>query len=95
MSSARSDRIRVSCPHCRHHGNLSVDWSGSQRVRCKRCNGCFYPDTDRSYVRSHVNGRVATVIQISGPVRIRHADSERLLEDIRCHPMFDEDLDVF
>lgn len=80
MNTLRAGRIRVSCPHCGHEGNISLDWRGSQRVRCRRCNGRFYPNTDRISLRN-------IDIQSVGPARV--------YGDIRDHPMFDKDLDIF
>jgi transposase-like protein len=86
MSEARLARIQISCPHCGHHGNLPVDWRGSQRVKCKKCEGTFYPDTDEFYANSSAAIVIQEVTQYRG-IRL-------LSEEIRNHPMFDEQLDA-
>jgi hypothetical protein len=65
VSTAESDWIRISCPHCRREGKLPRHLKvGSKLLRCRRCNGRFYPDLDRRpEIHFIVDDRISGKIQ--------------------------------
>jgi hypothetical protein len=94
MSVRWSGYIRVSCPHCRREGHLPLDWKGSQRVRCRRCRGWFYPNTDKIYYKKA--GEIRNTVSVIQEISLIHQyyNTRRIPGDICDHPMYDRQLDI-